>query len=53
VRRDLALRYVSGSDLPFAEVASMLGFLSYPAFNRAFHDWTDHSPAEYRRLRRG
>lgn len=53
LRRRLALRYVGDSDLPFSEIAFLLGFSQTAAFHRAFKRWTDQTPLEYRTARRG
>jgi AraC-like DNA-binding protein len=48
VRRDLALRYVQRSCVPFAEIADMLGYSELSAFSRAFRRWFDQSPQAFR-----
>ena len=53
IRRQLALRYVEHTDLAFSEVAFLLGFSQTAAFYRAFKRWTDSTPLEVRRARRG
>ncbi len=52
-RRALAERYLAEADATIGEIAYLLGFSEPGAFTRAFKRWTGHSPAEYRRARRG
>lgn len=47
-RRDLALVYVCQRELPFSEIAFLLGYSELSAFSRAFHRWTGASPRTYR-----
>lgn len=49
LRTRLALRYVRRSELPFAEIAFLLGFSQVAAFHRAFRRWTGQTPLEYRK----
>jgi AraC-like DNA-binding protein len=49
VRRGMALRYTTGSDLLLSEISTRLGFSHAAAFNRAFKRWTGKAPLEYRR----
>ncbi|RMD62479.1 MAG: AraC family transcriptional regulator, partial [Alphaproteobacteria bacterium] len=49
-RQELALRYVSSTDLPLTEIALSLGYSELSAFSRAFRLWTGMSPQRYRRL---
>jgi AraC-like DNA-binding protein len=48
VRRDLALAYMKQRQLPFSEVAMLLGYSELSAFSRAFRRWTGASPREFR-----
>lgn len=49
LRRRLALRYVRHSELPFSEIAFLLGFSQTAAFHRAFRRWTGQTPLECRK----
>lgn len=48
VRRDLALSYIKQRQLPFSELAMLLGYSELSALSRAFRRWTGVSPREYR-----
>ena len=48
VRRDLALSYVRQRQLPFSDIAMLLGYSELSAFSRAFRRWMGVSPREYR-----
>ena len=48
VRRDLALSYLRQRQLPFSEIAMLLGYSELSAFSRAFRRWTGASPRTYR-----
>lgn len=50
-RRDEACRLLCAPELTIKEIAGRLGFSEPSAFHRAFHRWTGHSPAAWRRLR--
>lgn len=47
-RRCEALALIAGTDLPFTEVASRLGFANASAFTRAVRRWTGASPRTLR-----
>lgn len=51
VRRDRAHRYIATTDLPFGQVASMVGFSEQSALSRAVRRWHGVSPRELRRAR--
>ncbi|MEU6733978.1 AraC family transcriptional regulator [Streptomyces physcomitrii] len=53
VRRDLALRYLTTTDLPLGQVAAMAGFADQSALSHAVRRWRGASPGEVRRLTRG
>ena len=48
LRKDLALKYVSETDLSLAQVAFLLGYANPPAFSLAFKRWTGRAPMELR-----
>lgn len=52
LRRDIAIHYLSESDMSVCEIAEMLGFQDTSAFHRAFKRWTDSQPGEYRARRK-
>lgn len=49
VRRDLALRHIITTDLPFAQVAAMTGFAGPSSLSHAVRRWRGVSPRELRR----
>ncbi|MDR9394116.1 MAG: AraC family transcriptional regulator [Roseovarius sp.] len=49
-REELALHYLSESDMPLTEIALNLGYSELSAFSRAFRNWAGMSPQRYRRL---
>ena len=49
-RCELALHYMSETDIPLTEIAFNLGYSELSAFSRAFRTWTGMSPQRYRRL---
>lgn len=48
-RRDLALYYVRQRQLPFSEIAFLLGYSELSAFSRAVQRWTGMSPRALRK----
>ncbi len=48
VRRDLAIGYLSDTQLSMSEVADRIGFTEYGNFRKAFKRWTGHAPSYYR-----
>jgi AraC-like DNA-binding protein len=48
-RRELALSYVRQRQLPFSEIAFLLGYSELSAFSRAVHRWTGLSPRALRK----
>lgn len=48
VRETLACRYLTGTDLPVAEIAALVGYDDSANFRRAFKRWTGVSPGRYR-----
>lgn len=49
LRRDLAINYLSNSEMGVSDIAHALGFAEHSAFHRAFRKWTGASPGAYRR----
>ena len=50
LRRDLAIKYLTQSQLKISDIASVLGFAERSAFHRAFKCWTGVRPGAYREL---
>lgn len=48
VRRDLAIGYLSDTQLSMTEVAERIGFTEYGNFRKAFKRWTGQAPSFYR-----
>ena len=48
-RHDLALQYLSKSNLEIQQIAFLLGYSETTAFARAFKRWTDQTPFEFRK----
>ncbi|MFD8453205.1 MULTISPECIES: AraC family transcriptional regulator [Streptomyces] len=53
VRRDLALRYLTTTELPLGQVAAMAGFADQSGLSHAVRRWEGASPSEVRRRVRG
>lgn len=48
-RQELAIKYISESDLSLTEIAFLLGYSELSAFSRAFKAWTNMPPYQYRK----
>jgi AraC-like DNA-binding protein len=48
-RRDHARTLIANPEMTFTEVALLLGYNEQSSFNRAFRQWFDASPSEWRR----
>ena len=48
LRRDVAVEFLTQSDLPLLEVAARVGFSEASTFHRAFKTWTGLTPGAYR-----
>lgn len=48
VRRDLAIEYLTHTELPLASIAYMLGYNDLSNFRRAFIKWTGRAPLSFR-----
>ena len=48
LRRDVAVEFLTQSDLPLLEVAARVGFSEASTFHRAFKAWTGLTPGAYR-----
>lgn len=53
LRRDVALWYLTHSELPLIEVANQVGFSEASTFHRAFKAWTGLTPGAYRSAHQG
>jgi AraC-like DNA-binding protein len=48
-RRDLAFSYMRQRQLPFSEIAFLVGYSELSAFSRAVRRWTGQSPRSLRK----
>jgi AraC-like DNA-binding protein len=48
LRRDLAIKHLTHSEMSIGDIAEALGFAEPSAFHRAFKNWTGVRPREYR-----
>ncbi|RII12028.1 HTH-type transcriptional regulator VirS [Streptomyces sp. YIM 130001] len=53
VRRELALRYLTTTELPLGQVAAMAGFADQSGLGHAVRRWENSTPSEVRRRLRG
>ena len=53
LRHQLALKWVTASDLNLNEVAFLLGYANQPAFNAAFRRWSGKTPTALKRQAKG
>ena len=51
IRKAMAARYLTDTDLPMSEIAFLLGFSDLSAFSRSGRNWFGVAPREYRRQR--
>ena len=49
VRRTVALHYITGTDIPFVQVAALVGLSEQSALSRSVRRWSGLSPRELRR----
>ena len=52
VRRELALRYLTSTQLSLAEISALLAYADISAFGRAFRRWIGSSPTSFRQQQR-
>jgi len=48
-RRQLAVEYVRGENVPMTEITFLLGYSEQANFTRAFRRWTGQTPTEFRK----
>ncbi|CAM5618505.1 MULTISPECIES: AraC family transcriptional regulator [Streptomyces] len=53
VRRDIALRHITTTDLPLGQIAAMAGFAEQSGLSHAVRRWEGTSPSRLRRRTRG
>jgi AraC-like DNA-binding protein len=51
-RRKIADELLSEANLPVSDIAYRLGFSAVGNFTRAARRWFDHSPSDWRRMKR-
>ena len=51
VRIELATHYLKSSSISLGEISYLLSFQEVNSFNRAFNEWMNTSPGEYRKLK--
>jgi AraC-like DNA-binding protein len=49
VKRDIAINYLTHSQISLNDISELLGFSELSAFNRAFKRWKKTSPAKFRK----
>ncbi|WP_326535565.1 AraC family transcriptional regulator [Pseudorhodoferax sp.] len=51
LRRDAAIEYLARTEFTLPEIAARLGYSEASTFHRAFKQWTELAPGEYRQTR--
>lgn len=49
VRKEFALRYLTGTRMPLEKIAARLGYSDQASFSKAFRSWTGRTPGQIRR----
>jgi AraC-like DNA-binding protein len=52
VRKEMAIEYLSTSNLPIEEIAALIGYNDPSNFRKAFKRWTGNPPSYYRSIRK-